>query len=290
MKHTRTKLVVLAVLIIALGLIFGSCTTTGAGGGKPAIVIAAFGSSYETGQQNLEDFDTAVRKAFPGTDVYWAFTANFIVNKLREEGKETVFARGVPVRTLEEVYGYLQQKGQRNVVVQSLHLMVGQEYRQVINTPTDGLNVKYSHPLLFYPENIQNSVNALSSDFGNPSDTLTVLCAHGNEKHLEYNAELMQMNSYLQSNYQNAYVAVMEGIPEFGAVLEEAEKKNLDKVQFITFMLTYGDHMSNDVMGDEEDSMKMQLGMEAECTDGLASHPAIQDLFINNMKLVMKQF
>ena len=45
MKHTRTKLVVLAVLIIALGLIFGSCTTTGAGGGKPAIVIAAFGRS-----------------------------------------------------------------------------------------------------------------------------------------------------------------------------------------------------------------------------------------------------
>ena len=97
--------------------------------------------------------------------------------------------RSGPVRTVEEVYGYLKQKGQRNVLVQCLHLMVGEEYRQVINTPTDGLNVKYSHPLLFYPENIQNAVNALASDFGDPSDTLTVLCAHGNEKHLEYNAE-----------------------------------------------------------------------------------------------------
>ena len=82
----------------------------------------------------------------------------------------------------------------------------------------------------------------------------------------------------------------MEGTPEFDPVLEAAEAKGFDKVQFITFMLTYGDHMSNDVMVDEKDSMKMQLGMDAECTDGLASHPAVQGLFVDNMKIVMKQF
>ncbi len=76
----------------------------------------------------------------------------------------------------------------------------------------------------------------------------------------------------------------------YNPVLEVAETKGFDKVQFITFMLTYGDHMSNDVMGDEEDSMKTRLGLPAECTDGLASHPAVQGLFVDNMKIVMKQF
>jgi cobalamin biosynthesis Co2+ chelatase CbiK len=95
--------------------------------------------------KNLEDFDTAVRKAFPGTDVYWAFTANFIVNKLREEGMETVFAREVPVRTVAETYADLRQKGEKDVLVQCLFVMTGSEYREALNTPTKGLNVKYSH-------------------------------------------------------------------------------------------------------------------------------------------------
>ena len=284
--------VFLASLAVLTGTLL-SCATDGgatAEAEKPAIVIAAFGSSYESGQKNLEDFDTAVRKAFPDTDVYWGFTASFIVNKLRKQGIETVFARKVPVRTVEEVYDQLRLEGRRDVLVQSLLIMPGGEYRQVLDTPTHGLNVKYGHSLLYYPENIQNTINALSSDFGDPSDTYTILCAHGNEKHLEYNAPLVEMDTYLRENYQNARLAVMEGTPEFGPVKEEVLASGAKKVRFITFMLTYGDHMSNDVMGDEEDSMKARLGMPAECTDGLASHPAIQELIIDEMKLVMDQF
>lgn len=298
MKHESQRVPFKAVMpalaaLVVLGGLALSCASGGtasAGSEKPAVVIAAFGSSYETGQKNLEEFDTAVRKAFPDTDVYWGFTANFIVNKLRDEGKDTVFARKVPVRTLEEVYDRLRAEGRREVLVQCLHLMVGQEYRQVLDTPTDGLNVKYGHALLYYPENIQNVVNALEPDFGDPSDTYTVLCAHGNEKHLEYNAELVQMDTYLRENYRNVRLAVMEGTPEFGPVEAEVLASGAEKVQFITFMLTYGDHMSNDVMGDEEDSMKSRLGLPAECTDGLAGHPAVQNLIIDNMKLVMDQF
>ena len=294
MKKVRKSSIVLFCAVMAIaGLLVSCASTDGAAGSsaKPVIVVAAFGSSYESGLENLEDFDAAVRETFPNNEVRWAFTASFIVDKLRDgEGKTTIFDRNVPVKTLEEVYADLRKEGKRNVLVQSLHLMVGQEYRQVINTPTDGLNVKYSHPLLYYPENIQNAVNALAPHFGKSDDTLTVLCAHGNEKHLEYNAELVQMNKYLHENYDNVHVAVMEGTPEFDPVMKAAEEQGYSNVQFITFMLTYGDHMSNDVMSDEEDSMKSRLGMPADCTDGLASHEAIQDIFINNIKLVMDQF
>jgi sirohydrochlorin cobaltochelatase len=281
-----------AVFTVLTGTLL-SCVSGGtvkAEAEKPAVVIAAFGSSYEQGQKNLEDFDAAVRKAFPGTDVYWAFTATFIVNKLRDEGKETVFERKVPVRTVEEVYDRLRAEGRRDVLVQCLLIMPGSEYRQVLDTPTDGLNVKYGHALLYYPENIQNTVGALSSDFGDPSDTFTILCAHGNEKHLEYNAPLVEMDTYLQENYRNVRLAVMEGTPAFEPVKEEALASGAEKVQFITLMLTYGDHMSNDVMGDEEDSMKSRLGLPAEVTDGLAGRPAFQKLIIDEMKLVMDQF
>ena len=48
--------------------------------------------------------------------------------------------------------------------------------------------------------------------------------------------------------------------------------------------------MSNDVMGDEEDSLKSQLGLNASVTNGMASNPAIRQLYISRMKEMYKQF
>ncbi len=287
MKKGTIFLSVLA--LVAIG--FSSCATMATKQvDRPAIVIAAFGSSYETGLKNLEDFDSAVLEAFPDADVYWAFTANFIVKKLRARGQNTIFAREVEVRSLDEVYEMLLEKGQTVVLVQSLHLMVGEEYREVLTTPAYGLNVKYSHPMLFYPENVEGSVVALSHAFGTEDDTLTILCAHGNEKHLEYNSELIQIDSYLRENYENTYLTVMEGEPNFDDLFAELDLEQFSKVKFITFMLTFGDHMSNDVMGDEEDALKVRLGLEATITDGMASDSYIQNLFISNMKDLLTQF
>ena len=196
----------------------------------------------------------------------------------------------MPVREIEEVYADLKKQGKKNVLVQCLLLMVGSEYREVIDAPSNGLNVKYCHPLLYYPENLQNAVITLESEFGNPADTATILCGHGNEHHLQYNAELVQIDEYLRANYQNSYLAVMEGTPEFGPVKEDVKSSRVTNVKFITFMLTCGDHMSNDVMGDEEDSLKSQLGLNASVTNGMASNPAIQQLYISRMKEMYKQF
>lgn len=281
-----------SLILLTSVIFFNSCATSGENTSvkKPAILIAAFGSSYETGQKNLEDFDTAVREAFPDSEVYWGFTASFIVNKLKKAGTETLFERKTPILGIADAYEYMKSQGINDVLTVNFLLMVGSEYREVLNTPTNGMNVKYVHPLLYYPENIQNAVIALESDFGNPEDTATIFCAHGNEAHLEYNAELIQIDHYLRAHYDNTYLAVMEGTPEFSKVREEVKNSGVKNVRFITFMLTYGDHMSNDVFGDEEDSMNSQLGLDATITDGLASNREFQNVYISSMKSLMKQF
>jgi len=290
----RTIIVSAVIAIVVMGLIAG-CASGGASEDKssetPVILIAAFGSSYETGQKNLGDFDVAVGEAFPDSDVYWGFTASFIVNKLEEQGVTTLFERKVPIVKIGEAFNFLKEKGYQNVVVINFLNMVGAEYREVLDTPTSGLNVKYVHPLLYYPENIQNAVLALEPQFGDSKDTATIFCAHGNEKELQFNAELVQIDNFLRANYDNTSLAVMEGIPEFSRVKEEVlSNPDIKKVQFIAFMLTFGDHMSNDVMGDEPDSFKTQLGLPAEITDGMASNPAMQKLFIDKARIVYNQF
>ena len=257
---------------------------------KPVILIAAFGSSYDSGQKNLEDMDAAYRKAFPDYDIYWAFTADFIVDALRSEGQTTVFANETTFYKVDEALDMLRDKGVKNVAVQCLMNMVGGEYRQVLNASTRGLNVKYGHPAFFHPEDIQNTANALSKDFGG-ADEFTILAGHGNDHHPEFNAELIQLDTYLQENFDNVRVATVEGAPLFGDdLVNEIAASGAGKIRFVPLMLTYGDHISNDVMGDEEDSWKTIIGMDATCADGMASNPAIQELFIGSTARVLKEF
>lgn len=277
---------------LILVLIFCGCSTTKTivSKQKPVILIAAFGSSYESGQANLNDFDQALVKAFPDHDIRWAFTASFIVKKLHKQGITTVFDRKVKVQNLNDALQKLKNEGKTKVLLQSLHLMVGAEFREVLEADTSGLNVKYCYPLLFHGENIEKVVKALENEIADTDHTATVFCAHGNEAHREYNAQLVEIDNYLRTNYNNSYLIVMEGNPEFEPVKESIKNNGTKNIKFVTFMLTYGDHMSNDVMGDEEDSMKTQLGLPAVCNNGMASHPEIQKIFISRIKQTLSQF
>jgi sirohydrochlorin cobaltochelatase len=82
----------------------------------------------------------------------------------------------------------------------------------------------------------------------------------------------------------------MEGEPAFSPVQKSVHAGGAEHITFVTYMLTYGDHMSNDVMGNEEDSWKEQLGLPAKVTGGMASMESIQSLYIDKMKTVMTQF
>ena len=257
---------------------------------KPVILIAAFGSSYPSGLSNLNDFDKAVVAAFPGHEVRWAFTASFVVKKLRKEGIDSVFDRKVPLHSLEEAFDALRADKVENVLVQSLHLMVGEKFRRVVHADSSALNVKFSYPLLFDTKRIGDIIATLEGEIADSEETATIFCAHGNEKFPAYNAELQNIDHYLRENYKNTYLAVIEGDPEFEAVKETVLSNSTRRVKFVSFMLTNGDHITNDVMGDEEDSMKSQLGLPAECSDGLASHPGIQKIFLSSMKSVMAYF
>jgi len=247
---------------------------------KPVIVIAAFGSSFPEGQKNLEDADNIITEYFCGYEICWAFTSRFIMKKLKSRGQEIIFKRRVPVRTLDEVYRDIQKKGKTDVFVQGLYVINGIENKLVLNTPVKDLNVRYGRPLLNDIKNIKDLVNTLSSDFGDPSDSATILCAHGNGTHPENNAQLIELDRYLRANFDNTYLACVEGPPEFDGVSGDVAASGVAKVKFVPFMLTYGDHITNDVMGDEPDSWKTQLGLNASVTGGMAGNRKIIDIYI----------
>jgi len=285
------RLILAGLVICLLATAFVGCAKEGTltNETKPVIVIAAFGTSILEGQKNLEDADTIVRERFPGYDVRWGLTAQFIINKLRKTGQTTMFERKVPIKSVEEVYADLRKEGKTNVAVQCLLVMAGGEFSQVLMVPTKDLNVKYGYPLLFAPENIQNTVRDLSPKFGG-TDTVTILCAHGNGHHPIYNAPLIEMDNYLRKNYKNAFLATVEGAPGTEQAFADARKSGCKKVKFIPLMLVAGDHITNDVMGDDPDSWKSQLGLPATAETGMGSDPAVMEIYLKSLDGVLSQF
>ena len=281
--------IVLVVVVTLMAVLAGGCASQKPARQKPVIVIAAFGTSMEKGQANLNDFDKMVRARFPDHEVRWAFTAGFIIKKLKEAGVTTLFDSNTPIKSLDEVYEDLRKEGKTNVVVQIAMVMPGSEMRQVLSYRTDGLNVKFGYPLLFWPENIQNVADALSPEFGG-EDTVTILVAHGNEHHPEFNAPFIQMNEYLQERYDNVFVATIEGPPGPEEVFPLAQAVGVSKAKFVPLMMVEGDHITNDVMGDDPDSWKNMLGLPATNATGMASNPAVMEIFLKSIENLVSQF
>ncbi len=286
---TLKHISIVLLLPMALAVVLTSGCSNQASEEEPVIVIAAFGSSMEQGLKNLGDFDRMVRDRFPDHDIRWALTAGFIIDKLKDAGVTTMFDSETPIKSLDEVYDDLRDEGKTNVVVQCLLVMPGAEMRQVLSYRTDGLNVKYGYPLLFSPENIQNAANALASEFGGP-DTGTILCSHGNEAHPEFNSALVEMNAYLEENYDNVHLATVEGPPGCEEAIDAVKASGVSKVKFVPLMLVEGDHVTNDVMGDEPESWKVLVDLPATNATGMASNPKVMQIFVKSIENLVSQF
>lgn len=250
---------------------------------KPVIVLCAFGTSTEA-METYDYIDKVISKNYSEYEIIWAYTSNIIIKKLKEEG--------IVHYTLPEVYENLRKEGKTNVVVQSLHIVPGQEFHQkIVRVPSKGLNVKYGYPLLSDESDFEKLFKALEPSFPSENESVTILCGHGNDHRPEFNASLIKMDEYLRKNRKNTFLATVEGQPGVEKAFRDAKSSGLDKVHFVPIMLVAGDHILNDVMGDEEDSWKNQLGpMKATAEKGMGYNNAVIQIFIDHISSALEQF
>lgn len=274
---------ILVALLLTLGVLSVN-TQVRADGNKPVIALIAFGTSVPEAQKSFQDIDDAFTAAFPGYDIRWAFTAQFIIDKLAKEGQTTILSRNVPIVNPEELFKELSKAGTSEVYVQSLHVVPGGEYTEVTDTNAYGMKIHFSKPLLSSDSDIEQAAKILSKEFAG-SDAFTILAGHGNDHHEAFNKQLIKFNDYLLKNFKNVELATVEGPVGTEKAFEDVKKSGLKKVKFIPFMIVAGDHIMNDVTGDEEDSWKSLLGdVETSVIPPLGQNPEIIAMFISHLK------
>jgi sirohydrochlorin cobaltochelatase len=229
--------------------------------------------------------------------VRWAYTSKIIRDKIAERDGRII---DDPVTALKK----LQSDGYDKVVVQSVHIIPGQEYNDLLNdvngllTQQPGEKEQYSgkvvmgKPLLYLHEDYIDAAKAIAAQFPADTSKAVVLMGHGTEHHPADSA-YGKLNDILRHMYENVFLGTVEGYPSLEEIKEDLAASGLKKVTLMPFMNIAGDHALNDMYGDEEDSWKSQLNKLGYKTDGylkgLLDNKAIVDIFVSHLTSAMAE-
>ena len=243
-----------------------------------AILLVAFGSTW---QQAFDAFDSTVnayKSAFSGYDVYLSFSSAICIN--RAAAGENA-ADGAEVRNYYAPPFWLTAFAQKGVmyneiVVQSLQVIPGEEYTRVINYIKDFANnangdldddylsrvvLKLGVPLL---QDEDKDVTAVAKELNNlyksqASKDIVAFMGHGNpDSYDTYKANIRytQLEEALQELNPHYFVGTVDMMENFKTHVYERmadaglNKSNL-KVYLHPLMSIDGDHGHNDMAGDD---------------------------------------
>ncbi|NOY46276.1 MAG: cobalamin biosynthesis protein CbiK [Deltaproteobacteria bacterium] len=273
---------------------------------KPAIVIAAFGTSTRA-QITFDAFEKQLREEVPGYEIRWAFTSEIIRERVNKRwAKQGIQKR---LKSLQQTLGDLEAEGYTKVVVQPLHIFPGEEYEEVMNIVEHfpGLRIETGEALLQRWESLFEVVAVISQDFLPPEEGCNVLAAHGTPtSNFGSNITYLGLERHLSKKYPNAFLGAVDGIITREDALGAAKACPKKRVRFIPFMYVAGDHIMNDIMGEEEDpnepSWNTELKREGFKTDvttveyegetyykGLGFFPEVNEIFIKEIKRALKR-
>jgi len=303
-----------ATLIIILGFIFSSQLYA-----KTAIIIASFGTTVPSAVQSIVNITSRVKAAFPDTEVRIVFTSNIIrsIWEKRSQSPKEWIKKGIPeeilfTKNLLSTFGDLKSEGFKDVIVQPTHLFHMEQYHDLLQYVNAIRSIKtirdkwkpfnkiaIGRPALgtvgdIYPyhDDLKLAVKTFANDvaLARQKAAALVYMAHGNE--VWSTGLYVELQQLLRETYPQVkiFIGSVEGYPGL-----EDVKKNLnhytpkiDKILLKPLMIVAGDHATNDMAGDEEDSWKSVLskaGFDVEIIlKGLGSNNQFADLFISHIK------
>jgi sirohydrochlorin cobaltochelatase len=255
---------------------------------KKAILVVSFGSSVESARvKAIQKIEELMKRTFDKYQVERAFTSNRIIKKLKE-------TEGIVIDTPEEALQKLIEQGFQEIIIQPLHIIAGYEFDKIKKTIMDNENpnidIKLGKPLLFEETDYLKVVEALKTQLPeDKEEQVVILIGHGTNHSANECYEKLQ--EYLSDKRLQVFVGTIEeGVDPMITKLKASKYK---EVVLIPFLLVAGDHVQNDLLGDDQHSWKSNLihnGYAVKAYHkGLGENPAFQDLYIQRVKDLMNE-
>lgn len=286
----KIKKIISAVLASALCLLSG-CSKNGDSSNadknaKPVILTVSFGTSYnDSREKTIGAIEKAIADAYPDYEVRRSFTAQTVIDILKERDK-------IETDNVEEAFDRLVSDGVKKVIVQPTHVMNGYEYDDLA-AAADTYRDKFDQltmgaPLLSSDADYNNLVNALTAATAeyNNDDTAIVFMGHGTE-HAANSTYTKLQDAFKSAGAENYFVGTVEATPTLEDVITAVKAKGCKKVVLEPLMVVAGDHANNDMAGDEDGSWKTEFekaGFEVECLlKGLGEIVDVQKMYVDHV-------
>ena len=272
-------------------------------GNKKAIVLAAFGSTWENAHKTFKDIvaDYENDEDFKDYDVYFAFTSAKCINRSREGEHYASQDFYAPNYWLEAI----GRQKYEEVIVQSLHIIPGEEFLRLRDNYVkdfkndiyadlddkyleEGVKIFIGGPLLEAEEDVKDVADILDNEFGKyvKGNNVMAFLGHGNPANLNYgngNQRYFDLEAALQKKNPNYFVATVD---QEDNLVDNLYERMQDQGKVTTgatltlhaLMCIAGDHAHNDMSGieNEDDSWReffVKKGFKCEY-DGNDANPS----------------
>lgn len=253
---------------------------------KGAILVVSFGSSVRSAREHaIIPIEMLIRKSFPDYYVSSAFTSNRVIKKLKE-------TEGIFIDTPEEGITRLIKQGFKKIIIQPLHIIAGYEFDKIKDSinglETSDISIRLGKPLLYDDIDFLKVIEGLKNQMPDINEKQVIaLIGHGT--HHPANAYYNELQNYIDGQQLPIIVGTIEEGIE--TILQKLKKTSYKEVIIMPFLLVAGDHVQNDLLGEDEDSWKSILeenGYKVMGHDkGLGENPVFQDLYLQRVKKLL---
>ena len=282
--------------------------------GENEILVVSFGTSFNNSRvADIKGIEDALQAAYPDWSVRRAFTAQIIINHVQARDGEMI-------DNVNQALDRAIANGVKNLIVQPTHLMHGAEYDELIgeldNYKDQFESVQVAEPLLGEVGADATVINADkkavaeiltaeavktagydSLDAAKEDGTAFVFMGHGTSHAAK--VSYSQMQTQMQDlGYDNVFIGTVEGEPEetaCEAVIDAVAEAGYTKVVLRPLMIVAGDHASNDMAGEDEDSWLSMFKASGKFDSvdtqiaGLGEIEGIQQIYVEHTADVMNQ-
>jgi sirohydrochlorin cobaltochelatase len=248
---------------------------------KLAILLVAFGSTDRQARKSFDNIQSEISAIYPGTEVRFAFTSNFIRRKLAEQGE----LYDAPIDALKKIY----LEGVTAIVIQPFYVIPGKEYDKLIeqvdefSLEQDDVKTLVGTPLI----KDLDAVNSISEKLLSITPELfdgegAVFMGHGTVGH---NASFIysELSDILPTRFNNIFLATIEGTPTLDEIMPMLIDLKIKRVYLIPLLAVAGIHVKDDMVSDSPNSWSSILndkGIETiPILKGLLEYQVVVDVW-----------
>lgn len=246
-------------------------TRAPSGAAPTGLLLTAFGTNRAPALKAYTDVEAAFRAAWPDQPLVWAYTSTFV--------RKRAAACGAPVHGIAGGMDALAAQGVRHLVVQSLHVVAGEEFAQMersilahaLRQPGRFDSVRIGRPLLESLRDMDDAVSAVLAELpaARTAEDAVVLMAHGHE-HGRADLVLEAVAAHCTRRDPRVWMATIEGGRTLDDLLAPLRAAGVRRVWLQPFLIVAGEHAMHDLLGPGPESWASRLTAEGFAVEGVA--------------------